>query len=182
MVATERNEGSPSCLAANHVGLAGRIAGRLHRSYGWVCLDDLHGYAFLGLALAARAFQADRGVPFDRFAFCKGMFLAIDEMRKDGVLKRRRAKAAVSTGPISGDLRDPKGDMPQERMETRDACRSLLGKLKATDRRFLMMYYADDLTFKQIADVFHLSESAVCLRHKTLIEKLRRLAKVGERT
>ena len=182
MVAMEKKEGSPSCLAASNIGLAGRIAGKLRRSYGWVCLDDLRGYACLGLLLAARAFDADRGVPFDRFAMCKGMFLAIDEMRKDGVLQRRRVKAIAPTVPISGDLPDPKGEMAQERTETQDMCRSLLGKLKAADRRLLMMHYADHMTFKQIARVYHISESAVCLRHKTLIEKLRKLAKVHKPT
>jgi len=178
MAAKEDKKGSPSRLAADHVGLARMIAGRLRRSYGWVCLDDLRGYAFLGLSLAARAFRADRGVPFECFAMRKGMFLAIDEMRKDGVVHRRRLRAIPSTGPITGDVCDPNGDLARERIEARDTCRSLLDKLKATDRRLLLMYYADHMTFKQIGAVLDISESAVCLRHKMLIEKLRRLAEV----
>ena len=168
-------------LAAAHVGLSGRIAGRLHRSYNWVCLDDLRSYAYLGLALAAEAYEADRGVPFERFAWRKGMFLAIDEMRKTGVLKRRRAKRSVLTTPITGELRDPKGGTAQDRLEIRDLCASLLGKLSASGRRLLMLYYADHMTFKEIAGVLRVSESTVCLRHKALIRKLRKIAATSRR-
>ena len=181
MVSTNKTEASRSSLAADHIGLSRMIASRLHRSYHWVCLDDLQGYAFLGVALAAKAYEADRGVPFDRFASCKGMFLAIDEMRKDGVLQRRRAKRSVTTTPISGEIRDPKGDRAARGMETRDLCAALLGKLKAADRRLLMLYYGDQLTFKEIAGVLQISESGVCLRHKALIRKLRKLARVRGR-
>lgn len=181
MVGTTKRESSPSSLASDHVGLSRMIAGRLHRSYHWVCLDDLQGYAFLGVALAAKAYEAERGVPFDRFASRKGMFLAIDEMRKDGVLQRRRAKRSVTTTPILGEMRDPNGDRAAHGTETRDLCAALLGKLNAADRRLLMLYYGDHLTFKEIADVFEISESAVCLRHKALIKKLRRLARGGPR-
>lgn len=179
MVAQGTKDESRQRLAARHVGLARRIAGRLHHSYGWVSRDDLHSYAFLGLSLAARVYESDRGVPFDRFALYKGMFLAIDEMRKDGVLQRRRVKTPVRTIPIAGELPDPKCDQALDAMETRDMCRSLLSKLKADDRRLLMMYYSDHMTFKEIAGVFGISESAVCLRHKAQINKLRRLATPG---
>jgi len=180
MVVAERNEGSPSHLAARHVDLARRIAARLRRSYSWLCADDLHGYAFLGVSLAARAFDAERGVPFDRFALCKGTFLAIDEMRRDGVLQRRRGKVPIVIRRLSGDVPDPKGDRARKRMENRDIFRSFLGKVKPAERQLMLMYYADQMTFKEIARVFRITESAVCFRHKALIRKLRKLAKVRE--
>ena len=85
-----------NALAAEHVSLASGIAARLHRLYSWVAIEDLHSYAYLGLALAAKAYQDDRGVPFPQFAWRKGMFLAIDEMRKDGVLSRRRRPSSLT--------------------------------------------------------------------------------------
>lgn len=177
MSSKEKTEGSRASLAADHIALARGIASRLHRSYTWIALDDLRGYAYLGLALAAQAYKADRGVPFDCFASRKGMFLAIDEMRKDGVVRRRRAKMPVTIEPMVGDVPDPRGDGGRDAMETRDLCTVLLDKLHADDRRLLMLYYADSLTFRQIARVFGISESAVCLRHKMLLNKLRTLAR-----
>ena len=40
------------------------------------------------------------------------------------------------------------------------------------------MYYSKHMTFREIAQVFEISESSVCLRHKALIRRLRRLATV----
>ena len=82
-----------------------RIAARLHRWYEWVPVNDLESYAYLGLAMAAKIYQPDRGVPFENFASRKAMYLAIDEMRKDGVLKRRGAAPAPSMGMLNPETR-----------------------------------------------------------------------------
>ena len=82
MVATEATHAE---LAHDHISLAQPIASRLRWWYSWLALDDLESYAYLGLVLAAKSFQADRGIPFAKFACRKAMFLAIDEMRRDGV-------------------------------------------------------------------------------------------------
>ncbi len=165
-------------LAVEHLPLANRIASRLHRWYSWVALDDLRSYAYLGLALAERSYESDRGVPFVQFAWRKGMFLAIDEMRKDGVLSRRRAKPGPTFTALTPELPDPVACGRQEEMERRDLCSTLLRKLRKQDRQLLSMYYADQLTFREIAKVFEISESAVCLRHKALLKRLRKLATV----
>jgi RNA polymerase sigma factor (sigma-70 family) len=55
----------------------------------------------------------------------------------------------------------------------------MLGRLDARDRQALLMYYSDGLTFKEIARVFHRSESAIAIRHKNLISKLRRMFSPG---
>ena len=164
-------------LTKRSLKMIGPIASRLHRSYGWVGMDDLGGYAYLGLAKAARVYQVDRGVPFERFAFRKAVYAAIDEMRKDGVLKRRRTTPRPSVVALDTEIADPSGAQGLARVERRDTCESLLGRLSAKNRQLLMLYYAEQMTFKQIADVFDISESAVCLRHKTLIERLRRLSR-----
>ncbi len=181
MVAADRSKEAVAALAASHISLAGGIAARLHRSYAWVPMDDLHSYAYLGITLAARTYDSSRGVPFDRFAVRKGRFLAIDQMRKDGVLQRRRVTASASTGPLTGDIQDPRSDDEVGRMETRDLCATLLGKISPDDRRLLMMYYADHLTFREISRVLDVSESAVCLRHKALLRRLRKMAKASIR-
>jgi RNA polymerase sigma factor (sigma-70 family) len=166
-------------LARDHVGLADQITRRLMRRYGWVGWDELQGYAYLGLTLAARAWDPERGLSFKRFACTKAMFLAVDEMRKDGVL--RRADIVNDTQEQTGieiDIVDDAARRDRETMEARDLCARLVSKLRPQDRELLQMIYNDHLTYKEIAAVYNITESAVCLRHKAVIEKLRRDAAV----
>jgi RNA polymerase sigma factor (sigma-70 family) len=179
MVATKEQDRVASELVGEHITLAQGIASRLHRWYNWVAMEDLTSYAYLGLTLAARTFESDRGIPFANFASRKGMYLAIDEMRKDGVLRRRRTKALPTMTPLTPEIPDPSGDQGYQRLERRDICENLLKRLRQDDRHLLVMYYGQELTFKEIAKVFEISESAVCLRHKALIKKLRKMAAVG---
>lgn len=178
IMASQKVENASTGLAVENLPLANRIASRLHHSYCWVPIEDLRSYAYLGLALAERNYESDRGVSFVQFAWRKGMFLAIDEMRKDGVLSRRRAKPGPTFSALTPELPDPAAHDTQDAMERRDLCMSLLRKLRKQDRELLTMYYADQLTFKDIAKVFQISESAVCLRHKALLARLRKLAQV----
>lgn len=159
-------------LARESLDMVAPIASYLHRRYGWVAQDDLGSYAYLGLVKAAQVYRPERGVPFEKFAFRKAAFAAVDEMRKDGVLKRNRDKPRPSTVELSQDMPDPSGSDGLERVERKDMCRTLLGGLNKTDRQLLLMYYADQMTFKEIGKVFDISESAVCLRHKAIIERL----------
>lgn len=175
----------------DNMTIARQIASRLKRRYTWVNMDDLYSYALLGLTMAANAFDASRGVPFPNFASQKGMFWAIDQMRKDGVLRRRSSanmprvlpfsEAAGSADPDQAwtpDVKDHHAENDAHQMEARDLCVQLLKQLRGDDRQLLVMYYAQHMTFREIAKVFDISESSVCLRHKALIRKLRRLATV----
>ncbi|MCK4602449.1 MAG: sigma-70 family RNA polymerase sigma factor [Phycisphaerae bacterium] len=187
MIASKNITNQATSLAQCHLPLAKKIAGRLRLWYNWVDVDDLHGYAFLGLALAAKIYEPDRGIPFDRFAIRKAMFLAIDEMRKDGVLRRRNSKvphtiSLTTAGSWRGkttdfDIADEKASKAKARLEARDLCEALLKRLRSRDRQLLLMYYSQDMTFKEIAEALGISESAVCLQHKSLIGKLRRTTK-----
>lgn len=181
-MASGKTKAKTTGLAVDNLPLANRIASRLHRWYSWVAIEDLRSYAYLGLALAEQNYESDRGVPFTQFAWRKGMFLAIDEMRKDGVLSRRRATLGPTFSTLTTELPDPAARDRQDAMERRDLCVSLLRKLRQQDRHLLTMYYADQFTFKEIAKVFRISESAVCLRHKALIKRLRKLARARVNT
>ena len=166
-------------LANKHLPMVSRIAARLHRWYEWVAVDDLESYAYLGLAMAARMYQPDRGIPFENFASHKAMYLAIDEMRKVGILKHRNAAATPSMGMLNQDIQDPSGPKAFASLERRDMCESLLGRIGDSDRKLLMMYYADQMTFVQIGEVLHLSESGARLRHKAVMDRLRRMARLS---
>jgi DNA-directed RNA polymerase specialized sigma subunit len=163
MAGEQAQVGAQASLVSDHIALARQISARMKRRYTWVAIDDLYSYALLGLTMAANAFDPSRSVPFASYAFRKAAFWAIDEMRKDGVLCRRTSKAGPRMLPLG---------------EARDLCAALFGRLPARDRQLLLLYYTDQLTFKEIAAAMDVSESSVCLRHKALIGKLRRLVVV----
>ncbi|MBN1553373.1 MAG: sigma-70 family RNA polymerase sigma factor [Phycisphaerae bacterium] len=168
-------------LARRNLPLAENIARRLHRRYRWVDIEDLSSYAYLGVTLAARSFDPERGVPFERFACTKAMYLAIDEMRKDGILRRADATHHSQDSSIQEtDMPDPAADRAAELMEAREFCEEMFHRLDQDGRELLGMVYAEKLTYREISRVLGVSESAVCLRHKALLEKLRRQSSVRQ--
>ncbi len=171
---TQRQE-----LSHKYLPLAHKIAGRLGRRYNWVPREDLGSYAFLGLSRAAEVYCSDRGVPFANFAMFKGTYYAVDEMRKDGVL-RRKDSPGKQVKPLLPDVVDPRCETARRRMEIRDQTSALVRHLAPRDQRLLMLYYGKGMTFREIAEVFDISESAVCMRHKALLRRLRRLAERSE--
>jgi RNA polymerase sigma factor (sigma-70 family) len=161
-------------LAGEAVTMANQIASRLHRSYGWVGVDDLRSYAYLGLVLAEKAYDPTMGVPFVKYAWRKAAFLAIDEMRKDGTVCRKNSHQ-LRCAPLTFETADPQGEDVFDRVDTNDLYDSLMDQLRDSERELLAMYYADGMTFKEISEIFGISESAACLRHKATIRKLRGL-------
>jgi len=178
-----------SLRITGHLSLAQQIAKHLKHKYCWVDYEEAYSYALLGLVKAAQAYDETRGVAFVAFATHKGLFAAVDEMRKDGILHRSDRKSQhrlvsldssdVNTDSRNWELIDPNGETHKDRMEARDWCAVALGRLKNRDRRLILMYYADDMTFREIGEVLGISESAVCLRHQMLIGLLRKLARKG---
>ena len=173
-----------SGLIEQHVPLAHAIAARLKRRYGWVDLDDLYSYSLLGLTTAARAWQPDRGLSFGAFARHKAMYVAVDEMRHDRLLRRESATGIRQILPSQGagdsapewDPADPRASDALRDVDTRDMLGSVLRCLPPEDRHLLEMYYADGMTFEEIAQVVGVTQSTVCVRHKGLLARLRRLA------
>jgi RNA polymerase sigma factor (sigma-70 family) len=168
-------------LAREHISLATQIAYRLSRRYAWVGLDDLHSYAYIGLSLAAKSYDPSRGLSFARFACSKAMFLAIDEMRKNGVLRRADAsQRRQETAAVILEMPDPQAKHDRELLEAREFCAELVRKLDRKDRQLLSMVYVEKMTYREIAKVYHITESAVCLRHKALLGRLRQQSTVRQ--
>lgn len=168
------------------LSLADQIASRLGRRYTWIDGEDLRAYAFLGVTLAVPLFDAGRGLTFLQFAARKGQYLAIDEMRKDGLI--RRADSAIPPVRPLGDYdcsrrlprgryvpSDGSGEEEFRLIEARDFCQQMLKTLRPVERRLVLMYYVDGLKFGEIAEVLGVSESAICLRHKAIMDRLQRL-------
>ncbi len=175
----------PARLAEEHLPLAATITQRLQRRYPWIDSEDLYGYALLGLTQAARSFCGDRGVSFAGYARVKGGFLAVDAMRQDGLLRRADAATTpatlcwsqyISDGPEGGacEVLDEQSACGHHTVDVHDLVASILGSLDPDDRRLLLMYYADGMTFREIGQVYHLADSTICLRHKALLRRLRR--------
>ena len=156
--------------------LAKQVAWSLKTTYRWLSLDDLHSYAFLGLTRATKVYRSEFNVPFRNFAWQRAKLLAVDEMRKDGVLIRSsRKRAALTTCPLDEDLLPAPDEDMTTKMELRDLWEYVFSILSDSDRKLLIMYYVSGLSFKQIGEVLDRSESAVCVRYRLLIARLRRL-------
>lgn len=172
-------------LVEQHIPLAHSIATLLKRRFHWLDSDDLYSYSLLGLNLAMRIWQPDRGITFGSFAKKKAMYLAIDEMRHDRMLHRetKHHKRTISLNQTNEDFQkeyevtDPRGQDDFDRLEDRDMIESIFRSLSPYDRNLLQMYYSEGMTFGEIAVVLDVSQSTVCLRHKALLAHLRILAK-----
>ena len=59
------------------------------------------------------------------------------------------------------------------RTEAREFCEKIYHHLDDNSRTLLSMVYADNLSYREIAQVLGISEVAVCHRHKALVDNLR---------
>lgn len=155
-----------------------QVSARLFRSYPWLQRDDLESYAFLGLLQAARTFDPGRSKCFGSYAAVKGVYHAIDQMRKDGLI-HRPGQQGKKPQPLKEEIVDPRGQRDLTGLQNRDQTEALLRHLDEPDRNLLMMYYGKGMTFREIAQVRNITESAVCVRHGQIIRRLRHQARMG---
>ena len=175
------------CGESSHTGLeqllplANIIAGRLSRRYSWIAYDDLKGYSFLGLLLAYKAYDPNRGVSFREFAIVKALYLAVDEMRHDKVLFRGEndfiAKKGIDAETV--DAPDPYSGKGCSDFESKDYCKHLIDGLKGEQRELLAMIYTDRMKYSEISSLLGITEAAVCQRHNKLLSTLRRKASLS---
>src|SRR5262245_20585960 len=79
----------PDELMFAHQGLVRAIARGIHRSFpSYIELDDLIGYGQVGLAQAARDFDAERGIQFSTFAYYRIRGAILDGANQMNWLKR----------------------------------------------------------------------------------------------
>lgn len=168
-----------SRLAQENLPIARSVAWRLMARYPWIPADDLYDYSLWGLLMAAHAYSPDRGSSFATFARWKSVYLAVDRMRTEKVLRRAPAdghEPGPRYRPLSPDIPDPRSGRPMAAVDAEDSLRSTLRILSVRDRQLLLMYYSDGLTLREIARVLHISEATVCLRRKALLARLRQSA------
>jgi len=95
MGGTKDSRGHEDTLVREHLPLVHYLVAEMaNRIPSYVSRDDLESAAMAGLAQAARSFDADRGVPFDRFANRRIRGALLDELRsRDWATRSVRASA-----------------------------------------------------------------------------------------
>jgi RNA polymerase sigma factor FliA len=94
----------PEQLVFAHQGLVRAIARGIQRSFpSYIELDDLIGYGQLGLAQAARDFDAKRGIQFSTFAYYRIRGAILDGANQMNWLKRS-TRAGDAYQRMSGDV------------------------------------------------------------------------------
>jgi len=166
--------------------LAARAARRAPAS---VELDDLVAAGTEGLIQAAQRFDEAAGVPFASFAQRRVQGAILDVLRAEDHLSRadrRRARqgleehlpssaarVALDDAPqIAGDARD----CPLEaalRSEAHQSLAAAIATLPARSQQILSSYYEEELTLREIGQVFQVTESRVCQLLRAAHEALR---------
>jgi len=178
-------------LIRDHGYLIEKITGKLLKSFYWLRWEDLESYARSGLVLAAIKYDPDKqkknGV-FRNYAMYSGFYFAIDEMRSDGVINRGRKKGPHSRktdwttdicfvenfyGQEEYDQRSDEGFV---KVDTKDFCREVVKRLKPKEIQLVKLLLFDNLLKKQVADLEGVSASAISIRYKAVVKKMKRIA------
>jgi RNA polymerase sigma factor FliA len=92
---------------------------------------------------------------------CSG-FLSIDDLQLEGEVGTR-PEAFVAASPL--DRLTVK--------EIKDVVAGAIKELSAMEREIISLYYYEELTLKEIAGIYHLTESRISQIHKRAISRLR---------
>lgn len=108
--------------------------------------------------------------------------LGVDEERLNQMMQTADVRTLVSTeegspedGTVGDRLADPKADVHDDlhRMLVNEQVRSVLRALPERDQLIVDLYYYQDLTFKEIADILGVTESRVSQLHTRMKKRVR---------
>jgi RNA polymerase sigma factor for flagellar operon FliA len=163
----------------SHTGLPRMLAARVaRRAPASVDLDDLIAAGTEGLIQAADRFDAAAGVPFGSFAHPRVRGAILDVLRAEDHLsrgERRRTRAGLDEHPShraaivaledAGEIAGDPDDCPLEaalRNEAHGRLAQAIATLPERSQRILSLYYAEELTLRQIGQELQVTESRVC--------------------
>jgi RNA polymerase sigma-70 factor, ECF subfamily len=139
-------------------------------------VEDITQSAFVSLATALNNFDYEQSLP--RFVCVVTERVAIDEYRKRNVTIRNatlqdgQAEFDPAVSPESGsDIDLP--DLKLERAERASCLGAAMKELDASCRELLTLRYLKDLSYKEIAEKFGMSENTVTVQARRCLEKLR---------
>jgi RNA polymerase sigma factor (sigma-70 family) len=166
-------------LVEDHMGFARSLARRMTAMLAMpVDRDALESDAMLGLLMAARCFDPDRGVAFSTYAAKRIRGAMLDGLchrsgygrdrgsGKPRSLPGRMAGADVREMPLA-ELTDLHREQVGTELERQDELGHLLGGLSAGQRRMVHQFYFEHLTQEQIGRLLGISASRVCQKLKS---------------
>ena len=170
--------------------LAKSIAIRLAKVFGGIEFETLQFYAFSAIATALLNFDPTREMSLESWVWKKGKYLAIDEMRQDGLVRRKGQREIPKTrgfwtktddrGKETSEqesVSDDHGDDAEQRMEILDQIEQVFDLLSPDAKRIIELYYIEEMTMKQVAETLNLSERWIRQLHTVILKGI----KAGER-
>lgn len=152
-------------------------------------LDELRGWTFVPASLSNRIKEAQRisreimeqtgSAPTDE-RLAQELCISIDELYQ--LFEKGRAQHFISLNDDSGQspalgdvLVENHSSAPEERMERQELINNLaeaIQQLPEKPRRVILLYYHQNLTMKQIAEVLEITESRVSQLHASALFNL----------
>lgn len=175
-------------LVESHLGFARALARRLSRTLvSHADQEALESDAMLGLLLAARCFDRDRGAAFATYAARRIWGAMIDGLRqRHGCGRNHRPPAMHSlSAPLFAtdgrevslaDLLGASEDAVGMDLEHKDQCDHLLRHVTAASRCMVREHYLEGLSQHEIGRRHGLSASRVCQRIKAARQRMREIA------
>ena len=132
-------------------------------------LNDLIQVGIFGLMDAIDAFTLENGIKFETFCKPRIRGCILDELRsRDWVPRLVRAHARQS------EMARAKFPINLER-EPKEKLRQLISKdLTRSEKLIIVLYYYEEMTYKEIAAVLEISKETVIQMHQTTIQKLKK--------
>jgi len=172
--------------------IAKSIAKRLKKVYDWVEFETLEFYAFSAIATALLSFDPTKKASLESWVRLKGKYIAIGEMRQDGLLRRKSQKKIPKTrrfGTRTDDrgketseqetITDDHGNDAEQRLEILSQIEEVFDLLSPDARRIIELYYIEEKTMKQVAEALNLSESRISQLHKRIMAGIKAGEKVS---
>ena len=170
--------------------VAGKVASGMPSS---VEFDDLVGYGQFGLLDAINKYDTSKNVKFKTYAVTRIRGSIFDELRQiDWVPRSVRQKsreiedAIVSLESrlgrpatdmsIGNNIESPSSlnpDVIAEREEIKKVIAEAISELPEKEKMVIVLYYHEDLTFKEIGKVLEVSESRISQLHGKANHRLR---------
>lgn len=164
-------------LAARYVPMARAVAGqRSKRLPVHLRGDERVSDAYLGLIVAARKYNPNKGASFHTYAMKKVHGRISDELRDGNFLSRAARKRGVrsplfhsaatvlaedSRNVTLSDVLEDKSEPAGFRSEQLDALSDIVGPLPARKRHVIARYFVDDWTMKEIGAELGIGQSRV---------------------
>jgi RNA polymerase sigma factor for flagellar operon FliA len=149
-----------------------------------VDLDDLISAGTLGLIDAATRYDRARIASFKAYAEIRVRGAMLDWLRSMDWLPRS-VRASVrreesSAGVVSlediGEAacgNDASAQAIAERNETKAQLVAAIASLPKREREVMSLYYVEELTFKEIGEIYSFSEARACQIHSACVARLR---------